>query len=572
MERMLSTFDQLVKSLSKEETQSLLANIRVAMQDITSDVQENQSGNSLDNVNFRQKSVFHLSEEPFLTRLWISLRSFLRSIPVDTLYGEELLKRLGKKLRRTAGKYIIINRNIYTKEFYESLKNLRKTQNFFSSIISSYDSLKGSFYMLLSSFVAPMAYEKLMKETNPFSVKIGSEVSGTIRTNFLRKIDGVFYNLTDEEKAEMYKTAQGLEWMRSFCDLPLDKTLLRFSIISDAEIICPTLTIQPEMEILSSILYSQKNIPHNLLQTLFLLQSQEKIPKDDELKLKHEADEFVRQAVEALSNIKKFNNEVPIIDITRYIKKDISWVPYNIEGGEDWFIYFKQAWYERFNQKWATWSYEQRKYNIKVQMLNLLKADELETLRFSPWKNLWVECSFKKEFQFLFLKTFFTSFYMEKISIPLKTILVEGNFYRRENLNEYTTSYNILEHRKGEFDNYENRLSPTGDIGIAFAKIRNEKMATLKNKNQIEALMRTVELEAKQLLNATIEAIKSIDIILTGIIGGGKTSIYATLTNWANISGSKGGKFKDEIESVRNQIHKTIELLSLAEKLETELK
>ena len=124
--------------------------------------------------------------------------------------------------------------------------------------------------MLLSSFVAPMAYEKLMKETNPFSVKIGSEVSGTIRTNFLRKIDGVFYNLTDEEKAEMYKTAQGLEWMRSFCDLPLDKTLLRFSIISDAEIICPTLTIQPEMEILSSILYSKKHIPHNLLKNLFL--------------------------------------------------------------------------------------------------------------------------------------------------------------------------------------------------------------------------------------------------------------------------------------------------------------
>lgn len=571
MERILSTFDQLVKSLSKEETQSLLANISTAMKDITSDVQENQRENYLSNVNFKQKPAFKLSEEPFLIRLWISFRSFLRSIPVDTLYGEELLKRLGKNLRRTAGNYIIVHKNIYTKEFYESLKNLRKTQNFFSSIISLYDSSKGSFYMLLSSFVAPMAYEKLMKETNPFSVKIGSEVSGTIRTNFLRKIDGVFSNLTDEEKAEMYKTAQGLAWMRSFCDLPLDKTLLRFSIISDAEIICPTLTIQPEMEILSSILCSKKNIPHNLLKTLFLLQSQEKIPKD-ELKLKHAADEFVRQAIEALSNIKKFMAEVPIVDITRYIKKDISWIPYNIEGGEDWFIYFKQAWYERFNQKWATWSYEQKKYNIKVQMLNLLKADELEMLKFSPWKNLWVECSFKKEFQFLFLKTFFTSFYTEKISIPLKTILVEGNFYRRENLNEYTTSYNILEHRKGEFDNYENRLSPAGDIGIAFAKIKDEKTATLKNKNQIEALMRTVELEAKQLLNATIEAIKSIDEILTGIIGGGKTSIYATLTNWANISGSKGGKFRDEIETVRNQIHKTVELFLLAEKLETELK
>ena len=567
MERSLSTFDQLVKSLSKEETQSLLESIQNSIEEFRSEAQPEEKDSLSEKIIEHQQAG--ISSEPFLIRLWLSIRSFLRSIPLKVIYNEELLKRMAKNLKRSAGAYININQNIYTGVFYTELKNLRKTQLFFTSLLSAYDSGKGSFYMLVSSFVAPATYEKLMKETNPFSIKIGSEVSSNIRTGFLRKIDSVFSNLTDDEKSEMYLCAQAIEWMKSFCSLALDRTLLRFNVISDSNATCQALTIQPEMEVLSSILYSKKNIPHNLLQALFLMHAQETIIDDDNRMVK-EADEFIKDAIEALGAIRIFLKQVPLLDITRYIKKDINWMPYKLTGGEDWFIYFKQAWYERFNQKWSTWSYEQKKFNIKVQMINLLKVGDLESMKFCPWRNLWVECKFKKELPFLFLKTFFYSFYNEKLSDTLKTILVEGNFYKHENLNEYTTSYNVLEHRKGEFEKFENRLSPTGDIGSTFAKIRAEKTATLKNKNQIEGLMHTIESESKQLITSSIDALKSIELILTGILGGGKTSTYATITNWAVIAGVNNGLFREEVAAAKEQIHTSINLLSLAEKLEAE--
>lgn len=567
MERGLSTFDQLVKSLSTEETQSLLESIQNSIEEFRSEAQPEEKDSLSERIIEHQHAG--ISSEPFLIRLWLSIRSFLRSIPLKVIYNEELLKRMAKSLKRSAGAYININQNIYTGVFYTELKNLRKTQLFFTSLLSAYDSGKGSFYMLVSSFVAPATYEKLMKETNPFSIKIGSEVSSNIRTGFLRKIDSVFSNLTDDEKSEMYLCAQAIEWMKSFCSLALDRTLLRFNVISDSNASCQALTIQPEMEVLSSILYSKKNIPHNLLQALFLMHAQETIIDDDSRMVK-EADEFIKDAIEALGAIRIFLKQVPLLDITRYIKKDINWMPYKLTGGEDWFIYFKQAWYERFNQKWSTWSYEQKKFNIKVQMINLLKVGDLESMKFCPWRNLWVECKFKKELPFLFLKTFFYSFYSEKLSNTLKTILVDGNFYKHENLNEYTTSYNVLEHRKGEFEKFENRLSPTGDIGSTFAKIRAEKTATLKNKNQIEGLMHTIESEAKQLITSSIDALKSIELILTGILGGGKTSTYATITNWAVIAGVNNGLFREEVAAAKEQIHTSINLLSLAEKLEAE--
>jgi len=567
MERSLSTFDQLVKSLSKEETQSLLESIQNSIEEFKSEAQPEEKDSLSERIIEHQHAG--ISSEPFLIRLWLSIRSFLRSIPLKVIYNEELLKRMAKSLKRSAGAYINIHQNVYTGVFYTELKKLRKTQLFFTSLLSAYDSGKGSFYMLVSSFVAPATYEKLMKETNPFSIKIGSEVSSNIRTGFLRKIDSVFSNLTDDEKSEMYLCAQAIEWMKSFCSLALDRTLLRFNVISDSNASCQALTIQPEMEVLSSILYSKKNIPHNLLQALFLMHAQETIIDDDSRMVK-EADEFIKDAIEALGAIRIFLKQVPLLDITRYIKKDINWMPYRLTGGEDWFIYFKQAWYDRFNQKWSTWSYEQKKFNIKVQMINLLKVGDLESMKFCPWRNLWVECKFKKELPFLFLKTFFYSFYNEKLSDTLKTILVEGNFYKHENLNEYTTSYNVLEHRKGEFEKFENRLSPTGDIGSTFAKIRAEKTATLKNKNQIEGLMHTIESESKQLITSSIDALKSIELILTGILGGGKTSTYATITNWAVIAGVNNGLFREEVAAAKEQIHTSINLLSLAEKLEAE--
>ena len=121
-----------------------------------------------------------------------------------------------------------------------------------------------------------------------------------------------------------------------------------------------------------------------------------------------------------------------------------------------------------------------------------------------------------------------------------------------------------------EFEKFENRLSPTGDIGSTFAKIRAEKTATLKNKNQIEGLMHTIEAEAKQLITSSIEALKSVEMILTGILGGGKTSTYATITNWALIAGVNNGHFREEVAAAKEQIHTGINLLSLAEKLEAE--
>lgn len=566
MKREQSTFDQLVKSLSTEETQQMLSSIRSGISNV---INESEQSLKTDVRVIKLKKPADFEKESFFVKLLLAIKSFFKSVPIEVLYTDELIKRMGRSLKYIAKDYVNIGKGFYTNIFYERLRKLHIAQMLFSTLLATYNSSKGHFYMLLSSFCAPNCYEKLIRETNPFSIKPDSEVSSNIRTGFLRKIDAVFSIMTDEEKSEMYKSAQAVEWMKAFCDIQIDKMLLRFSSMENEEMVCQAITIRSEIELLAGILSSKKEINNNLLQALFLMQSEGNIC-DDKIN-KNDIEQFINNATEAIGNVTSFFKKIPLIDIVAYFKKDIDWVPNRVDGGEDWFIYFKQAWYERFNKNWSEWSYEQRKVNLTTQIIELLQIDSLESLNFSPWDNLWIDCTFKKEFLFLFYKSLFNSFYKEKILPTLKIILLNGSFYRNENLSEFTSSYNLLERRKFDFENYEKRLSPNGDIGISFSRIREEKTATLKNKNQIEALMRSVELEAKQLIDTTVEAFKSIETVLVGIIGGKRTSIYASLTNWASILGSQTSKFHADVNEVRKQIHLILDLNSMVEKLEIEI-
>lgn len=97
MERSLSTFDQLVKSLSTEETQTLLESIQRSMEDFAAEAQPEEKTNLSERIREHQNAG--ISSEPFLIRLWLSIRSFLRSIPLKVVYNEELLKEWQKTLK-----------------------------------------------------------------------------------------------------------------------------------------------------------------------------------------------------------------------------------------------------------------------------------------------------------------------------------------------------------------------------------------------------------------------------------------------------------------------------------------
>ncbi|MGP1445011.1 MAG: DUF5312 domain-containing protein [Treponema sp.] len=562
-----STFDKLVDSLSTEEAQMMLSNIADSMK-MSADIQTDSQQEPL-LMGGQVKKEARISDEPFFIRFFLRLKSFFKSIPIETIYEEELIRRIGKDLQRNYKQYINIKLNVFTDAFYELLRELRKTQLFFTSLLSAYDSDKGDFYLLASSFVAPDVYAKLMYNTDPFSAAAGSDATTNLRADFLKKIDDTFSLMTADYKTTMYQAANAIEWMRHFCDLAIDKAVLKFMQDVSAAHTCSVYLIATELDMLASVLGVSKPIPDVVLQTLFLLSKQDRL-NDKQLNLSQESVEFISQASHALEAIKGFSVKVPILDLARYASKSIHWQAQQLEAGENWFQLFKAAWKKRFNERWQLWAAEQKRLHLKQEMLSLLKQEQLASLMYKPWENVWLTLHFRREFSLSFLSSFFSTLYPETLQPVLKTLLMEGNFYRRENLAEYTNAFTVLEKQHSSIATFESRLSPEGEIGASFIELTERTAATLKSKNGLETLMKNTETDAKQIIASSLGTLKTLIALLNGFIEGNKNSIYAPLLNWTIIQGPHNIEFRAQVENVKNILQKTVVLLSEAEKIEVD--
>ncbi len=568
MNPQVSTFDKLVDSLSTEEAQIMLAHIAECMK-MSADIQTDSKTEPLLSDTQLRKSI-QINDEPFFIRLWLRLKAFFKSLPIETVYEDELIRRLGKDLQHDYKQYINIKQNAFTKDFYELLRELRKTQLFFTSLLSAYDTDKGNFYLLVSSFVVPDVYLKLMYTTDPFNCVPNAQASTNLRADLLKKIDESFSLMTADYKTGMYQAASAIEWMRYFCELSIDKAVLRFTVNPSVEPSCSVYLLSAEISMLASVLSTTKPIPDVVLQALFLLSKQDKL-NDKTVNMNEESVEFISQASHALEAIKEFSVKIPILALARYTLKSIHWEPQSLEGGEDWFQLFKVAWKKRFNERWQLWSSEQKRVQLNRQMLELLKIDRLNPLMYRPWEDSWLVLRFKREFAFNFLSSFFSKLYPSFVQPVLKTLLMEGNFYRRENLAEYTNAFTVLEKQPSCISTFEFRLSPEGEIGASFIQLKEKTVASLKSKNSLEALMKNIETEAKQIIVSSQSAFKTLIALLNGFIDGNKNSVYAPLLNWLIIQGNDNAAFRKRVEGVKNVLQEVTGILTDTDKIEAEL-
>lgn len=563
MEEKISTFESLVASLSEEETKSLLFNISNSMKNIQPELQEKSQ--DPDGVK-AEKVVVSLTKEPFFLRIWLVIISIIKSVPVESLYQKELVDRVGRDLKKHDGKYVNISKQLYTSAFYNLLSDLRKTQIFFSSMLDCYNSEKNSFYMLLSSFLAPDVYNNLLRISSSFDIE-AKDTSNSRKNAILKEIEKLTTELDADIKADMYKVSRAIEWMRTFCDFSLDKVLLKFSV-QPSETTCSIFAIQNEIELLASILASAKNIPVPMLQTLFLLYKKDVLPlgrdaqKEQNDTIEQDTSKFIDDALKALSYIGEFKKNIPINKIVKYVKQDITWVPIEFSAGEDWFLYFKHAWKDFFLQEWGAWVSDIQKATIKSRMLKIVEAEKLKEIEYKPWRKLLGDSSLKNETMLEFFKTFFQDVYPSKFMPLLKIIISEGAFYRTDNLSEYTSAFNSLNQVAREIASFENELSPESVIGTSFASIIESGVLTIKTKTQVETIIRNIESDIKRICTRIVENLKSMNVILTGIVGGSKTGIYATLTNWSSIQGNNNKKFQDEIIKIKETIVSIIDLIN----------
>ena len=515
--------------------------------------------------------VRKLLEEPFLVRLWFSIRAFFTSTSPTRLYSMHLVAMLGRNLSLMYSRYIDIRQRSYTDGMYQELVRLKRTQVFFSALLSEYENDKGGFFIILASFLIKQTCEAIARTTDPFKIPYDHVETKDVRVQLLREMESVFLSIPEDERTKMYLAAQSIEWMRNFCSIPLERMMLRFGTNGgNSGQTCLIDSIGEEMNVLVAVFASARRIPVLLLEALYLFAMKEEL-LENQIDLEKECQGFVTDASDHLATIRKIKSSIPLADFVRFTIQDVSWKPSVIDAGEDWFLLFKNAWKKRFDERWTEWNRLHRRSVLEKNIRDYLGAEKLPVIAERPWEGMWLPLSLRRELSLLFLKGLFSSIYPGVLMKPLKILLIEGDFYRRENLIEYTDAFSVLEHQHDVIDHFESRLTSKGDFGESFELVRREKMATVKGKVRLENLMLTVDSEVELIISHAAAAFRSMDLILGGVLGVARGGSYETLVNMSSIQGNLNEKYRKDLQHVRQLIQSADAILEETGKIEKEL-
>jgi hypothetical protein len=509
------------------------------------------------------------SSQPFFVRLWFALVAFFSSKSSTQAFGAHLVKLLGKKLARSYATYINVSQRMYTDEFHRHLVRLSDIQRFFSSLLGVYEANKGGFFLILSSLAMKDTYERIAEAANPFREPYDRESNKDMRLAFLRSIDSALMSIPEDERGRLYQAARGIEWMRRFCSVPIERIILRFSVMSGLDQGCPIDSVTEEVECLASTLASVRRIPVLTLEALFIFSMQERM-QEGPFDMERECSTFLTGATGHLLAIKEFKNSIPLDDFVRFARADVQWQSLVTEGGEDWFQLYKNAWKKRFEERWTEWNRLHRLSMLRRRIMVFLGVSSFPALEYHPWEGLWMPLSLRRELSLSFLKGLFSTVYPAAMMKPLKILLVEGDFYRRENLVEFTDAFSALDHQHELLQSFESRLSPKGDIGEGFELIQREKIATVKGKARLENLMMTTDSEVELLISKAVSAFRSLELILTGVLDVVRGGPYETLLNMASIQGKHNERYRRELSTVRQIAREALAVLSDAEVIEKE--
>ncbi|ULQ60501.1 DUF5312 domain-containing protein [Brucepastera parasyntrophica] len=555
----MTTFEQLVRTLESAERQDMLrrladiTEVRTEETNIAGPVKKHEG-------HADSEGKQDLVSEPLLVRIWYFITAFFSSITPEQKYSKHLIRMLGKRLAKTDGQYIDVQKRLYSSAFFQELYTLNKAHGFFCSLMKIFENDEGNFYIVLASLMMKKTTEAIAATADPFVEPYDRETDKDVRAILLRGMNTAFQSVPDEEKNQMQLAAQAIEWLRKFCNFQMNHLLSLFTEIPGYGRGCLIETATEEMKNLAEVLNGAGKVPILLLEALFLFSVQEDAV-NERFDMEKECANFIQTAVEQLSAIRQFKLRIPLVDFVRYSSEDLDWHPRSLDKGSEWFKLFKNAWRSRFEEKWAEWNRLYKGTLIRKQICAFLGIQELPSLQYHPWEGLWIPLNLHNELPLLFLKGLFTTVYPSVMMKPLKILMIEGEFYKRENLIEYTEAFNTLEHQKQDIANFESRLSPKGDIGGGFFLAHKDHLATMKAKARLENLMLTTENEAEMIVTRVLTAFHTILAILAGILDYSHTSPYDHLINLSSIQGNMNERYRKDLASVRQLIQDTCNLI-----------
>jgi hypothetical protein len=324
---------------------------------------------------------------------------------------------------------------------------------------------------------------------------------------------------------------------------------------------CPAGAVREMLASLNNILFSLTDPPTiSLLESLFIFQLQRR-KGEDGFNMENEMHKLLSAAEEAIATIRYFNRKVPLTRILRCIYHDLSLAPRQISGGEDWFLVYQEHWKRHIESSLTEFIHIRKLREIQESFKFFLKGDSLKFLTNAASDNNRSGVPLSEAFTLAFLRTFHSSVFLADIVAALRPVLMEGEFFKRENRAEFTGAYNDLMKIEEDIAIIDSKISPAGDCGKRYAQAKNDITSLPVKRKRIQVVLDEVTREAKGVIVRAISAAMTMINVLNGILKKEPGGKYDTLSNLDELGGKDQKAFLDEIEITIKQFHHFLEIL-----------
>jgi hypothetical protein len=597
------TFKQLARELSPGEQASLLQRLSNQIALTTEPLYEDKN-NELIEVEEEYARL------PWYYQLVFCLLSFFSGKPPFKIYQDKVISNLSRLIDSKAPGFYNHSKNLLLPGFYKELVNLKESARFFFNILDiSIGQDRGAFYAFLGSLEMDDVHNRLMLDTDPETLAIRNPGASPVELRRLayRKMEDAINLINEDQRTAMYENIRSLNCLKQLASFSYDRVIMAFSMNSAvAGMTCPALSVRDLLSTLNNILFSLRKIPpKSLFESLFVFIFQKM--KELEIDIDEETRKFLVKVEQSLEAIRNFNRMASLTFIIRCISRDLSLSPVLISGGEDWLAVYQDYWKQFIKDRIAQYLRMIRSRKLEGSLSSFFKGANLKLLTNVESTINPGGIPIKEAISLSFLRTYHAVFFAGDNASILNTILINGEFYNRDNHLEFSKSYNDLTKLEevisgfdekissaGDFGSrytaareeltslalkqltrleevisgFDTKSSPAEDLGFRYATAREELASLALKQRKLHAIINEVNRTADQIIEQSKTALITMVNVLNGIMKKEPGSEYDTLINLSKLAGKPG--FMKSLSTAAQNFQDALAFLDQAKSQEVE--
>jgi hypothetical protein len=561
------TLNRLVSRLSLAERKELLSKL------------ENQSliakgplYHDTDDSEFTGNAEQRFSKLSIFLRIWYYILGFFKSQTPLAIFKNKELSKLSREVEVKAAGFYNAAQGYLLPQFYDAIGRLKANSRFFySALDAGFNRDKGAFYGFLGSLEMEDIHSRLVSETDPAVIadKNPELAESALRQIAQKEFDDAMLVITEEQRNRMYANARSLVCLRQLSSFLYDRFIMAFT--NDANfggMVCRAVVVRDALGSLNNILFSLKDCPSmSLLESLFIFILQEQGPGVS-ADVQQETQKLLTQAETSIAAIRDFNRKIPLTLITRIAAKDVSLTPKAVSGGEDWFLLYKDHWKHHIDTVFFAYFGNRRRRELRKAFANFFGDTELKSLENAESETKPDGLPVVRADSLGFLLTFHSGVFMTTLNPFLRTVLIDGEFYKKDNKLEYTENYNELIKLDDIIGQFDRNLSPGGDWGKRYTQTKNEMSALTVKRRKLQVIQEEIDEQANAIVDRSVLAMSGMVKILNGITDREPEGKYDTLSNLSRFNG-KGVEFTDALRNAALKFKEAVRILKNIGQLET---